>query len=85
MINFLSETIKTYPTLYPTKLPAPFATHKHDQSNYFAFLDEEDLADHVTVMVSNKGKATYDVTASTDEWIDEERIEDENVPWKQSR
>ena len=85
MINFLSETIKTYPTLYPTKLPAPFATHKHDQSNYFAFLDEENLVDDVTGVASNKGKATDDDTATPAKWTDEESIEDENLPWEQSR
>ena len=52
--------------LYLTKIPAPLATHQHHQSNYFAILDEVNPADDVTIMASNKGKATDDDTAATD-------------------
>ena len=34
-------------------------------------LDEVDPTDNFTVMAYNKGTATDDATATTDEWIDE--------------
>ena len=70
--------------MHPPQLPAPLANHQHQQSNYFVILDEGDPADDVTVMASNKGKATDDVTATTDEWTDEESTDYENMLWEQS-
>ena len=70
--------------MYPTKLPALLATHQHHQSNYLEILDEVDPADNITIVASNKGKATDDATAITDKWTDEESTDDENVPCEQS-
>ena len=33
-----------YQTLYPTQLPTIVASHLHHQPNYFAILDEENIA-----------------------------------------
>ena len=52
--------------LYPTQLPTPVAIHQNHQTNYFAILDEENIADDKTVVASNKRDASYDATATTE-------------------
>ena len=66
--------------MHPTQLHIPVATHQHHKSNYSVILDEENLADDVTVVAFNKGKATADATATTDKWTDKESNDDVTVP-----
>ena len=68
--------------LYPTQLPTPIATHQHHQSKYFAILDEENIVDDETIVVSNEGNATDDATVTTEEWADEEESQDSS-PWEE--
>ena len=70
--------------MYPTQLPAPLATHRYHRPNYFAILDGVDPEDDVTVVASNKAKATNDTIASTEYWTDKESTYDKNVLWEQS-
>ena len=67
-----------------TQSPAPLATHKYHQSNYFAILDEVDPPDYFTILASNKGRGKDDATTTMDKWTDEESTDDGNMPWEQS-
>ena len=72
--------------LPPTNLSPPVATYQHQQSNLFAILDKQDPEDDdVTIMVFNKGRATDDATATTDECTrDNKRNNNEYIPWQKS-